>query len=151
METRQIGGILTFSLVTFPHSANTFHSSGRRGRDNGRSRQMEIFWVGLPVRSKSHCFRKPCGCWTLLSTIEQGREGGKAITEKAAAASANRWRRLVELAAPFTRQRCLVFLWPIFSCWSRAFQGFDSWIANDLCWVCQKAFSLLQEGRAALK
>ena len=69
---------------------------------------MEIFWVGLPAGSKYHCFRKPCGCSMLLSPMEKGREGGKAIAEKAEAALANRWRRLVELAASFTRQRCLV-------------------------------------------
>lgn len=70
---------------------------------------MEIFWVGLPTGSKSHCFRKPCGCFTLLSTTEKGREGGKAIAEKAEAALTNRWGRLVESAALFTRQRYLVF------------------------------------------
>lgn len=57
--------------------------------------------MSLPAASKSHCSRKPCGCSTLLSTSEKGREGGKAIAEKAEAALANRWRRLVELAALF--------------------------------------------------
>lgn len=77
---------------------------------------MEIFQMGLTTGSKSHCFGKPCGCSTLLSTTENCREGGKAIAEKAEAALANRWRRLVELAALFTKQQCLVFLGPIFRC-----------------------------------
>lgn len=103
---------------------------------------MEEIRVGLPTGSKSHRFRKPCVCWMLLRTMEKGKQRGKSITEKAEAALAKRWRSLMESAASFTRQRCLVSLWPIFSCWSRTFQGFDSWTANDLCWVCQKSLHL---------
>lgn len=44
------------------------------------------------------------------TALRKGREGGKDIAEKAEAVLANRWRRLSERAAPFTRQRCLVSL-----------------------------------------
>lgn len=128
LKTRQLGGILTFSLVTFPYPIDNSHSSGSYGqwKEQGNT---EIFWVGLPIGLKSYCFRKPCGCLTLLSMTEKSREGEKAIAQKAEAASANRWRRLVELAASFTRQRCLVFLWPIFSCWSEDVSGI--WLMNS--------------------
>lgn len=67
-----------------------------RSRETRRSEQSDH-------RAGSHCPEERLGG-------RKGREGGKDIAEKAEAVLANRWRRLSERAAPFTRQRCLVSL-----------------------------------------
>lgn len=79
-ETRQLGGIFPFSLVTFPYPNDTFHSSVRQAAAGGAGKHDLL--GGFDSGSKSHCFRKPCGGSMLLSTTEHSKEGGKVIAEK---------------------------------------------------------------------